>query len=116
MQIQMDVRTTRMNETEEGFQWYRITNYGKQLCKKKRETKVLDHEYRFRELNNSLECNNIHTIVVPEDEERQKEVEGLFEQIIAESFTSLGKETDIKIQEAQRIPNSKNTRHHQDTS
>ena len=39
---------------------------------------------------------------VPE-EERGKEAEGLFEQIIAENF-NLGKETDIKIQEAQRIP------------
>ena len=38
------------------------------------------------------------------DEERAKEVEGLWEQIIAENFPKLGEDTDIKIQEAQRTP------------
>ena len=31
--------------------------------------------------------------------------ENLFEEIIAEKFTNLGKETGIQVQEAQRIPN-----------
>ena len=34
--------------------------------------------------------------------EREIGVEGLCEQIIAENFPNLGKDTDIKIQEAQR--------------
>ena len=50
----------------------------------------------------SLKCNNIHIIGVLEEEEREKGAEGLFEQIIAEKFSSLGKHTDIKTQEAQR--------------
>ena len=48
--------------------------------------------------------NNIQIIGVPENEEREKETEGLCEQIIVENFPSLVKETDIKIQEAQRTP------------
>ena len=49
-------------------------------------------------------------------EEREKWVEGLCEQIIAENFPNLGKDTDIKIQEAQRTPirfnkNQTSTRH-----
>ena len=55
-------------------------------------------------------------IGVPEDEEREKRVEGLCEQIIAENFPNLGKDTDIKIQEAQSTPirfnkNQPSTRH-----
>ena len=34
--------------------------------------------------------------------------ENLFEEIIAENFPNLRKETDIQVQEAQRAPNKKN--------
>ena len=52
----------------------------------------------------------------PEEEEREIGVEGLCEQIIVENFPNLGKDTDIKIQEAQRTPirfnkNQPSTRH-----
>ena len=43
-------------------------------------------------------------IGVPEEEEREIGVEGICEQIIAENFPNLGKDTNIKIQEAQRTP------------
>ena len=47
---------------------------------------------------------------------REKLIEGLCEQIIAGNFPNLGKDTDIKIQEAQRTPirvhkNRPSTRH-----
>ena len=70
----------------------------------KREIKAKEHDLRIREISNSLKRNNIRIIGVPEDEEREKGVEGLCEQIIAENFPNLGKDTDIKIQEAQRTP------------
>ena len=53
----------------------------------------------------SLKRNNIRIIEVPEEEEREIGVEELCEQIIAENFPNLRKDTDIKIQEAQRTPN-----------
>lgn len=40
--------------------------------------------------------NNICVIRVPEDE-RVKGAENLFEEIIAKTFTNLGKETDILV-------------------
>ena len=46
----------------------------------------------------------IPVIGVPEDEEKEKGAEGLFEQIIAENFPNLGKEIDIEIRGAQRSP------------
>ena len=53
---------------------------------------------------------------VPEEEETEKRVEGLHEQIIAENFPNLEKDTVIKIQEIQRTPirfnkNRPSTRH-----
>ena len=48
--------------------------------------------------------NNIRIIGVPEEEEREIRVEVLCEQIIVEDFPNLVKDTDIKIQEAQRTP------------
>ena len=36
-------------------------------------------------------------------------IENIFEEIIAEKFPNLKKETDIQVQEAQRVPNKMNT-------
>ena len=82
----------------------------------KEGTKAKEHNLRIREISDSLERNNIRIIGVPEDEEREKGVERLCEQIIVESFPNPGKDTDIKIQEAQRTPirfnkNRPSTRH-----
>ena len=52
--------------------------------------------------------NNILIIGIPEQEERDKGAEGVLEQIIAENFPDLGKETGNEIQEAQRTPFRRN--------
>ena len=39
--------------------------------------------------------NNISIIRVPEEKEKEKGVESLFEDIIAENFLNLGKETHV---------------------
>ena len=70
--------------------------------KKNRERKVMDHKGRLRELSDLLKHSNIHIIGISEDEEREKGAEGLFEQIITKNFPNLGKDIDIKLQEAQR--------------
>ena len=68
-------------------------------AEKKREIKAKKHDLRIREISDSLK-RNIRIIGVPEEE----------------NFTNLGKDTDIKIQEAQRTPirlnkNRPSTRH-----
>lgn len=49
-------------------------------------------------------CTNICIIWVPE-EKREKGAENIFEDIITENFPNLGKDTDILVQEAERVPN-----------
>ena len=54
-----------------------------------------------------MKCTNICIIGVPEGEEREKRHEKIFEEIIAENFPNMGKET---VQESQRIPYKVNPR------
>jgi len=77
-------------------------------AEQKREKIIMQNENRLRELSDSIEHHNICIIGVPEEEEREKGPQNLFEEIIGESFPNLGKETDIQIQEAQRTPNKIN--------
>ena len=42
---------------------------------------------------------------MPEGEEKEQEIENLFENIMKENFPNLVKEIDIQVQEAQRVPN-----------
>ena len=52
----------------------------------------------------ALKGKNQHIIGVPEDVERERGPESIFEQIIAEYFPNLGRETGIQIQEIERSP------------
>lgn len=51
-------------------------------------------------------------IIGIQEEERENRVKRIFEEIISESFTNLGKKTDIQIQEAQRVPKKMNPKSH----
>lgn len=70
---------------------------------RKKETKK-DREDRLREINDSLRKKNLHLIGVPEGTERDRGPENVFEQIIAENFPNLKRETGIQIQEIERSP------------
>ena len=52
------------------------------------------------DLWDNIKCTNIHTIGVPEGEERDKPPKKTFEEIIAENFPNMGKEIVIQVQEA----------------
>ena len=55
----------------------------------------------LRDLWDNIKCTNIHIIGVPEGQEREKGPEKIFEEIIAENFSNMGKETVTEIQEEQ---------------
>ena len=62
------------------------------------------NEDSLRDLWENIKHTNIHIIGVPEREERDKGAENILEDVAAENFPNLGKETDIQVQEAQKDP------------
>ena len=74
------------------------------MKQKKRETKAKEDDLRIREISDSLKRNNIRIIGVPEDEEREKGVEGLYEKIIAENILNLGERRTSKSRKLRGLP------------
>ena len=68
---------------------------------KNEETRIQKNEERLRNLWDNFKRSNIQIVGEPE-EEQEKEVKNLFEQIMKENFSNLVKEIDF--QEAQRVP------------
>ena len=103
-QSKLDALTARVNEAEK-----RITELEDEMIEKKEteeawEKQLKAQEIRLREINDTMKYSNIRIIRIPEGVERERGIEDIFEQIIAENFPNLGKETSIRVQEAERIP------------
>ena len=67
-------------------------------------------EDSLRDLWNNIKCTSIRIIGVPEEEEKKKGTEKIFEEIRLENFPNMGKEIVNQVQEAQRVPHSINPR------
>ena len=61
-------------------------------------------EESLRDLWDNIQCTNIRIIGVSEEEGKKKGTEKIFEEIIVENFTNMGKEIVNQVQEAQRVP------------
>ena len=60
-------------------------------------------EDSLRDLWDNIKCNNIRIIGVPE-EEKNKGLENIFEEIIVENLPKMEKEIVKQVQEAQTVP------------
>ena len=66
--------------------------------------KIQSQECRLQEITDSMKCSNVRIvriISIPEGEEKNKGLEEIFEQIVAENFPNI---TNIHFQEAERTP------------
>ena len=61
-------------------------------------------EDSLRDLWDNIKCTNIRIIGVPEEEEKKKGTEKIFEEIIVENFPNVGKDIVNQVLEAQRVP------------
>ena len=74
--------------------------------------KIQKNEESLRNLWDNLKCSNSWIIGVPE-EEKEQEIENLFENIMKENVPNLAKEIDFQeVQEAQRLPNKSDPSKH----
>ena len=58
----------------------------------------------LRDLWDNTKCTNIQGIGIPEEEQKKKGYEKIFEEIIVENFPNMEKEIVNQVQEAQRVP------------
>ena len=61
-------------------------------------------EDSLKDLWDNIKYTNIRIIGVPEEEEKKKGTQKIFEEIIVENFPNMGKEIVNQVQEAQRVP------------
>jgi len=61
-------------------------------------------EDSLRDLWDNIKCTNIRILGVPEEEEKEKGYEKIFEEIIVENFPNMEKEIVNQVQEVQRVP------------
>ena len=69
-----------------------------------KEERMKRIEDNLRDLLDNTKCTNFQITGVPEEEEKKKGPEKIFEEIIVENFPNMGKEIAIQIQEVQRVP------------
>ena len=69
--------------------------------KEKRMKRIEDS---LRDLWDNIKRTNIRIIGVPEEGEKKKRTEKIFDKIIVENFPNMGKEIVSQVQEAQRVP------------
>ena len=72
-------------------------------------------EDSFRDLWDNIKCTNIRIIRVPEEEEKKKASEKIFEEIIVENFPNMGKEIANQVQETQSPIQDKSKEEHAKT-
>ena len=69
-----------------------------------KEKRMKRIEGSLRDLWDNIKHTNIRIIGVPEEEEKKKGTEKIFEEIIVENLPNVGKEIVTQVQEVQRVP------------
>ena len=80
------------------------------MLNRRKEKRMKRNEHSLRDLWDNIKHTNIHIIGIPEEEKREKGPEKILDEIIAENFPNMGKETVNQVQEVQRVPGRINPR------
>ena len=80
-----------------------------------KEKRMKGIEDSLRDLWDNIKHTNIQIIGAPEEEEKKKGTEKIFEEIIVQNFPKMGKEIVNQVQEAQRVPYRINPRRNTET-
>ena len=104
VQSKLEALTARVNEAEES-----ISKLEDGLVEDKAKIesglkKIHGQECRLQEITDSMKHSNIRIIGIPEGVEKNRGLEEIFEQILAENFPNLAREMNICVQEAEKTP------------
>ena len=66
--------------------------------------KIQPQECRLQEITDSMKHSNVRIIGIPKGMEKERVLEEIFEQIVAENIPNLRNETSIHVQDAERTP------------
>ena len=66
-----------------------------------KEKRMKTNKDSLRDIWDNIKCTNIRIIGVPEEEEKKKGTEKIFEEMIVENLPNMGKEVVNQVQEAQ---------------
>ena len=96
---------SRITETEDRISEVEDKMLEINEAERKKEKRIKRNEDKLRDLWDNVKRSNIQIIGVPEEEDKKKGHEKIFEEIIAENSPKMGKEIATQVQETQRVPN-----------
>uniref|UniRef100_A0A5F9CFM1 L1 transposable element RRM domain-containing protein n=1 Tax=Oryctolagus cuniculus TaxID=9986 RepID=A0A5F9CFM1_RABIT len=94
----------RMSEAEERILDFEDREQENIQSNQRKEEEIRNLKNIVGNLQDTIKKNNIRVLGVPEGMEREKGLECLFNEIIAENFPGLEKDRDILVQEVHRTP------------
>ena len=95
---------TRITEAEERMSDLEDKIVEITTAEQNKEKRIKRIEEILRDLWDNIKHTNIRLIGLPEEEEKKKGTEKIFEEIKVENFANMGKEIVNQVQEAQRVP------------
>ena len=99
---------SRITETEERISEDKMVEITAREQNKEKRMKGMEDS--LRDIWDNIRCTTIRIIGIPEEEEKKKGSEKIFEEIIVKNFPNMVKEIATQVQEAQRVPYRKNPR------
>ncbi|KAI5943151.1 LINE-1 retrotransposable element ORF1 protein [Manis javanica] len=100
----------RMDKMQETINGLENREQERREADAERDKRISRNERILRELSDQSKWNNIHNTGVPEEEERERGIESVFEVLIAENFPKLGEEMASQTTEVHRIPMTRDPR------
>ena len=104
IKISLEGINSRITESEGQIRYLEDKRVEITITEQNKDKRMKRIEERVRDLWNNIKNTNIQSIRVPEEEEKKKGTEKIFEEIIVENFLNMGKEIVNQVQEAQRVP------------
>ena len=106
----LEATNSRMTEAEDRISEIEDRKVEINESERKQEKRIKRNEDNLRDLQDSIKRPNIRIIAVPKEEDKKKDHEKLFKEIIVENFPKMEKEIITQVQETQRVPKRINPR------